>query len=100
MIQSGLHALASAARDRGAASFAALAPADRAAALEAIQTAEPAFVPTLVFHTFAHYYQAGAVVEGLGLEDRPPYPKGYEVEVGDLSLLDPVRARPKLYRDA
>ena len=42
----------------------------------------------------------GSVVEGLGLEDRPPYPKGYEVEAGDLSLLDPVRARPKLYRDA
>ena len=30
----------------------------------------------------------------------PPFSKGFEVEQGDWSLLDPVRARPKLYRDA
>jgi len=28
------------------------------------------------------------------------FPKGFEVEQGDWSLLDPVLARPKLYRDA
>jgi hypothetical protein len=30
---------------------------------------------------------------------RAPFPKGFELEAGDLSLLDPVRARPKVYRD-
>jgi hypothetical protein len=34
------------------------------------------------------------------MEPRPPFPEGFEVEEGDWSLLDPVRARPKLYRDA
>jgi hypothetical protein len=34
----------------------------------------------------------------LGMEPRAPFPKGFEVEQGDWSLLDPVRARPKLYR--
>jgi hypothetical protein len=45
------------------------------------------------------YYQAPRVVEALGLEARPPHPKGYEVELGDLTLLDEVRRRGKLYRD-
>src|SRR6516162_1999713 len=47
-----------------------------------------------------HSPPADRVMRSLGLEPRPPYPKGFEVEQGDWSLLDPVRARPKLYRDA
>jgi hypothetical protein len=39
-------------------------------------------------------------MRSLGMEPRPPYPKGFAVEQGDWSLLDPVRARPTLYRDA
>ena len=38
-------------------------------------------------------------MRSLGMEPRPAFPKGFEVERGDWSLLDPVRARPKLYRD-
>ena len=45
------------------------------------------------------YYRDDRVMRSLGLEVRPPYPKGFEVEQGDWSLLDPVRARPKLYRE-
>lgn len=46
------------------------------------------------------YYRDDRVMRSLGMEPRPPYPKGFEVEQGDWSLLDPVRARRKLYRDA
>jgi hypothetical protein len=46
------------------------------------------------------YYRDDRVMRSLGMEPRPPYPKGFELEQGDWSLLDPVRARPKLYRDA
>jgi hypothetical protein len=46
------------------------------------------------------YYRDDRVMRSLGMEPRPPYPEGFEVEQGDWSLLDPVRARPKLYRDA
>jgi len=45
------------------------------------------------------YYRDDRVMRSLGLEVRPPYPKGFEVEQGDWSLLDPVRARPKLFRE-
>jgi len=46
------------------------------------------------------YYRDDRVVRSLGLEPRPPFPKGHELEQGDWSLLDPVRARPKMWRDA
>jgi len=46
------------------------------------------------------YYRDDRVMRSLGMEPRPPFPKGFELEQGDWSLLDPVRARPKLFRDA
>jgi hypothetical protein len=45
------------------------------------------------------YYRDDRVVRSLGLEPRPPFPKGYTLEQGDWSLLDPVRTRPKMLRD-
>jgi hypothetical protein len=45
------------------------------------------------------YYRDDRVMRSLGLEARPPFPEGFAVEQGDWSLLDPVRARPKLYRE-
>jgi hypothetical protein len=45
------------------------------------------------------YYRNDRVMRSLGLEVRPPFPKGFEVEQGDWSLLDPVRARARLYRE-
>ena len=50
--------------------------------------------------TLQCYYRDDRLMRSLGMEVRPPFPKGFEVEQGDWSLLDPVRARPKLYRDA
>jgi hypothetical protein len=45
------------------------------------------------------YYRDDRVMRSLGLEPRLPFPKGFEVEQGDWSLLESVRARPKLYRE-
>ena len=44
------------------------------------------------------YYRDRRVMSSLGIEVRPPFPKGYEVAQGDWSLLDPVRARAAFYR--
>jgi hypothetical protein len=44
------------------------------------------------------YYRDDRVMQSLGMEVRPPFPKGFEVEQGDWSLLDPVRARAPFYR--
>lgn len=45
------------------------------------------------------YYRDDRVLISLGLEPRPPFPKGHELEQGDWSLLDAVRGRAQLWRD-
>ena len=57
-------------------------------------------VMTLTRVVLQCYYRDDRVVRSLGLEPRPPYPKGHVLEDGDWSLLDPVRARPPLWRPA
>jgi hypothetical protein len=46
------------------------------------------------------YYRDDRVMLSLGLEARAPFPKGHELEQGDWSLLDPVRARKPFWRPA
>jgi hypothetical protein len=94
----GLAALGERARRDGAAGFAALPADQRLAALNEIAAAHPAFVPNLVFQTYVAYYREDRVLEGLGLEPRPPHPKGHELAPMDPTLLDVVRGRPPLYR--
>jgi hypothetical protein len=38
------------------------------------------------------------VMRSIGMEARPPFPKGHELEQGDWSLLEPVRARGRIWR--
>jgi hypothetical protein len=45
------------------------------------------------------YYRDDRVMRALGLEPRPPYPKGRVLEEGDWSMLDAVRGRPRMWSD-
>jgi len=99
VVVAGVAALDALAHASGASGFETLAGAARLAALHEIATREPGFVPSLIFHTYAGYYQQGRVLEGLGLDPRPPFPIGHQLEPFDETLLDPVRRRAKLYRE-
>ena len=55
---------------------------------------------TLVRVVLQCYYRDDRVLRSLGLELRAPFPKGYTLEQGDWSLLDPVKARPAKLRRA
>jgi hypothetical protein len=57
-------------------------------------------IATLTRVVLQCYYRDDRVVRSLGLEPRPPYPKGHPLEDGDWSLLDRVRARPPMWRRA
>lgn len=46
------------------------------------------------------YYRDPRVMRSIGMEIRPPFPLGFEVEQGDWDMLEPVRRRGKIYRDA
>ena len=54
---------------------------------------------TLVSIVAQCYYRDDRVLRSLGMEARPPFPKGFEVEQGDWSLLEPVKRRGKLYQE-
>lgn len=99
LVAGALAALDALARERGAADFADLPAQERASLVREVAASHPGFVESLVFHTYNGYYQHPRVSVAIGLEARPPHPLGYELEPGDLSLLDPVRKRDKLYRD-
>ena len=78
--------------------LAALDPAQREAVALELRTKGGAAVATLTRVVLQCYYRDDRVVRSLGLEPRPPSPKGHVLEEGDWSLLDPVRARPPMWR--
>jgi hypothetical protein len=80
------------------APLAGLDPARREAAAMELRARGGTAVATLARVILQCYYRDDRVVRSLGLEPRPPYPKGYVLEDGDWSLLDPVRARPPFWR--
>ncbi len=98
LVAPGLDAVAEQARAKGAEAFDAVPAGERRGLLDAVSAAQPAFLPPLVLVTFSRYYQHPTVLEGLGLEARPPYPKGYEVPETDFGKLEAVRARGPIYR--
>jgi len=93
MIAQGVADLDAAARQEKGQGFVDLPQADK---LELMH--RQAFVLPLTFQTYVGYYQDVRVVAALGLAPRPPHPEGYDMPADDLSLLDPVRQRPKMFR--
>lgn len=83
----------------GGGVFADLSPTARDVAVTAFRESSPALAAVIEEVTVRCYYRDDRVMRAIGMEPRPPFPKGYEVEPGDLSLLDPVRARQKIWRD-
>jgi len=85
-------------RQRAGQPLEALDPARREALAQELRTTDAAALAALSRVILQCYYRDDRVVLSLGLEPRPPYPKGHVLEDGDWSLLDPVRARPPLWR--
>src|ERR1700730_10819170 len=82
------------------APLASLDPARREAVAMQLRARGGAAVATLTRVVLQCYYRDDRVVRSLGLEPRPPYPKGHVLEEGDWSRLDPVRGRPPMWRRA
>jgi hypothetical protein len=78
--------------------FAGLDPARRTEVAATFREAGGAPLAALVRVVLLCYYRDDRVMRSLGQEPRPPFPQGHVVEQGDWSLLDPVRARPRMYR--
>jgi hypothetical protein len=98
LIQRGLASIRDLAERRSPSGFRGLSRSERVAVLREVEAAEPAIFGALVMQAYFGYYTDGRITDRLGVRN-PPQPDGYDLELGDLSLLDPVRKRPKLWRD-
>jgi hypothetical protein len=98
MIASSLSALARMGRHIDSRGLRALSAEQKARVLGELANSEHAVPPVLMLQVFACYYQHPRVLQILGVEARPPHPRGYEMEENDYSLLEPVRRRAPMYR--
>lgn len=98
VIDQGLQTLAELAAAGGFDGLGSVPRGDRQAMMKELESKDAGFVMTLMFIIYGAYYQAPAVLEALGLEPRPPHPQGYTMKPHDLTLLDAVRRRGKLFR--
>jgi hypothetical protein len=78
--------------------FADLAPERRTEVAVNFRETGGAPLTALVRVVLLCYYRDDRLMRSLGQEPRPPFPGGHVVEQGDWSLLEPVRARPRMYR--
>jgi hypothetical protein len=78
--------------------FAALYATRRAEVAAKLRADGSAAVAVLTRLVLLCYYRDDRVMVSLGLETRPPFPKGHLLEQGDWSLLDPVRDRKPFWR--
>jgi hypothetical protein len=78
--------------------LAELEPAKREAVAQEFRASGGPAAATLIRVVLQCYYRDDRVLRSLGLELRAPFPLGYELEQGDWSLLDTVKARPSTLR--
>jgi hypothetical protein len=67
-------------------------------AAQTVRQSDPSGVALLEKLTVENYYSDDRVMRSLDMETRAPFPKGFDLEQGDMTLLDPVRERPVFYR--
>lgn len=84
---------------RFAASFIDLGANARQRLVASLRTDDPGFMRLLALNTVTCYYQDERVMAGLGMPPRAPFPQGFDVKTGDLTLLDPVRQRGPIWRE-
>ena len=65
----------------------------------AFREAYPRAADRLAMWVTQCYYRDDRVLASLGIDARPPFPKGYEVETGDWAELEPVVNRRPIFRD-
>lgn len=82
------------------APLASLEPAEQTRVTVELRAIGGRAIDTLTRHIILCYYRDDRVMRSLGLEPRPPFPRGFALEQGDWSLLDPVKARPPFWRRA
>ncbi len=98
-IRDGLLSLIVETHDRHEGEFSTLTTSGQSELIDAVRRKLMRFFLRLTNLVMECYYQHDLVLEAIGLDARAPFPDGYSIDEGDLTLLEPVSLRTKLYRD-
>jgi hypothetical protein len=82
------------------ADLAAIAPPAIEAEAGRLRQSHGAAFSLVVAAVAQAYYRDDRVMRALGMEVRPPFPRGHEIIEGDWGLLEAVRRRPAIWRPA
>lgn len=99
-IEDSLLTIAGESHDRHDREFSALTVTEQSKLIDDLRRRLIRFFIRLTNLVMECYYQHDQVLEAIGLEARTPFPDGYSIDEGDLTLLEPVSRRVKLYRDS
>jgi len=99
LLHHGLREIEAHAQAAHGTGFAQLQVAGAMAVVEQMRAQHPEFIHAFCLNTTARYLKHATVMPLIGLEPRPPWPKGHTVAEGDWSLIEVVRKRPKIYRE-
>ena len=98
-IREGLLSIVEESHNKYGQEFSALSVSKQMELIDRLRRRVFRFFSRLTSQVIQCYYQHDQVLKLIGLEARAPFPEGYLVDEGDLTLLEPVYERGKLYRD-
>ncbi len=98
-IMAGVQSIHEEALGRYGAAFHNLEESLKMRIIEALRTRLFRFFSQLTMAVIKCYYQDDRVLLAIGAEPRAPFPLGFSLPDGDLTLLDEVYERGKIYRD-
>ena len=99
LIQEGLIRIIDETNNQYCQEFSALSVADQLTIVNVLKRELFRFFTDLTTQVVQYYYQHNDIQKAMGLDARPPFPNGQILEEGDLSLLEAVYLRGKIYRD-
>lgn len=98
-IKEGLQSIGEESHHKYGREFLVLSDFEQAELIESLRRQLFQYFSRLTTVVINCYYQHDHVLEALGLEARPPFPQGYNLGEWDITLLEPVFERGKIYRD-
>jgi len=98
LVKKGLRALNQSSDTSVGESFLELSLADQLQQCETVL--DPSFKAVFQTQVASSYYQDERVMAAIGIPPRAPFPEGYQIDETDWSVVEPVRARGAIFRNA
>ena len=100
LLTNGLKAIETTGGRAHSKGFTGLSDEEKTEVLKQVESEQAEFFAVLVRETYSGYYSSPEALRVKGVPLAAPQPAGYEVEPFDAALLEGVRKRGKVYRDA